>query len=497
MIKCELLLIGKWICKKAKLNKVWVSLFILLFLGGGVRFYFLSETMRFDEVDTFFNFAHSTIYNLFNYPYPNNHVLHTILVRLSIALFGTSPIAIRLPAFISGILVLPVSFIFPRLLIQEKYAGLLTCGMVAVYPYLILFDTLARGYSLVILLSLLLAILLLHFVDSPTKTQCFLVSLVVAMGHFVMPSFLFSAAGLYFWATGMMLVRKRSLFFILKYFLIPSIIMIIIMTLLFYTPTIIVSGGIRPVIANEFVKALPWLEFKTGMHSHFSDVFRIFMKGISPVIILLLIFVVLLSIGFHAKRKNWDFLLLLPSLFLGLVIVLLFSRSIPYPRTWLYLFPFFFALVDGGASVLFSKMKKASPVFICLITGISALYVMEHKMLRNYTCTGSLPEAPVLVEILYNELQPGEEVIAKGPAIWPLHYYWWQKNVPMLTDEVARWQYPLSQEINNKTSVPFRTFYIIKKGRYKLRDLNAPEEVQKFVELENAVVYVDYGEKAR
>ena len=59
--------------------------------------------MRYDESVSFLIFVKETISRAFYYPVPNNHVLNTLLEKLSCAVVGTSPVAIRLPAFIAGV----------------------------------------------------------------------------------------------------------------------------------------------------------------------------------------------------------------------------------------------------------------------------------------------------------------------------------------------------------------------------------------------------------
>jgi hypothetical protein len=96
---------------------------------------------------------------------PNNHVLHTILVKGSyFGLTGrddpTAPVEaiLRLPALIAGLL-LPVALAWPLRKSDPLPAGVVAVAA-AVNPWLVAFSTEARGYSLLLLLGIVATALL-------------------------------------------------------------------------------------------------------------------------------------------------------------------------------------------------------------------------------------------------------------------------------------------------------------------------------------------------
>ena len=140
--------------RKEDKKHLYVVLLILL-LGVLVRLFFLFQPIRYDEAFTFVNFASKPIYRgLSDYSYPNNHLFHTLLVRLAYLFFGNQTWIIRLPAFIAGILIVPAAYVVMRIY-SNKMTALLTAGLVAASPSLIFYSTNARGYTLVSFIFLL------------------------------------------------------------------------------------------------------------------------------------------------------------------------------------------------------------------------------------------------------------------------------------------------------------------------------------------------------
>ena len=89
-------------------------LLLAMAVGTGVRGYYLSQPMRYDEAFSFLNFVHRGFPALFFYPLPNNHVLHSILVKAVTQVWGNSPASIRFTAFLAGIATMPLLFCLCR-----------------------------------------------------------------------------------------------------------------------------------------------------------------------------------------------------------------------------------------------------------------------------------------------------------------------------------------------------------------------------------------------
>ena len=90
-----------------------------------------------------------------DYHAPNNHVLHTALVRASVLLFGPSELAIRVPALCGFALVLLATNLLARDTLRRPALQLAALGGVALHPAIVDFGACARGYSLAIGFALL------------------------------------------------------------------------------------------------------------------------------------------------------------------------------------------------------------------------------------------------------------------------------------------------------------------------------------------------------
>src|SRR3990172_724006 len=92
----------------------------IVILGAAVRAAFINIPIRYDEAFTFIHFARFPVANFIgDYSFPNNHLLHSLLVRLSVVLFGPWEWAIRLPAFLAGVACLPMLYLLGRRLFDE------------------------------------------------------------------------------------------------------------------------------------------------------------------------------------------------------------------------------------------------------------------------------------------------------------------------------------------------------------------------------------------
>src|SRR5512138_1549591 len=138
------------------------SLLGLVAIGTVLRLLYLRQPMRYDESVTYLYFAAGSWgHAVGSYTYPNNHVLHTLLVKACVIFFGNEPWVIRLPAFVAGIAMIPMTFSVGRRLFGSASAYVAT-GLVSASGALALYSTNARGYTMLCLATLVLADLLLR-----------------------------------------------------------------------------------------------------------------------------------------------------------------------------------------------------------------------------------------------------------------------------------------------------------------------------------------------
>src|SRR5438270_7714835 len=136
-----------------------VALLCIVAIALALRLRYLGQPMRYDESVTYLYFVKQPWSDAVSlYTYPNNHLFHTLLAKLSVTAFGNAPWALRLPAFIAGMLVVLATYAVTRALYNPR-AALYATGIVASSGVLVLYSTNARGYSLMVLAFLLLVLL--------------------------------------------------------------------------------------------------------------------------------------------------------------------------------------------------------------------------------------------------------------------------------------------------------------------------------------------------
>lgn len=85
----------------------------------------------------------------FNNPWPTNHILNSIAIKISSFIFGINTFSSRLPVFLTAILFLIYVYKFAVLAFKKNiYALLFTISIFVLNPYLFEFFTLARGYGM-------------------------------------------------------------------------------------------------------------------------------------------------------------------------------------------------------------------------------------------------------------------------------------------------------------------------------------------------------------
>lgn len=104
-----------------------------------------------DEAGTILNFSTQPVWDIVTYkdPIPNNHILHTLLVKAFTRVFGYSEFVCRFPNFLGGIMY----WIFGLFILNKISRGFQYWVLIGVIflisnPYVVEFFGLARGYGL-------------------------------------------------------------------------------------------------------------------------------------------------------------------------------------------------------------------------------------------------------------------------------------------------------------------------------------------------------------
>lgn len=102
-----------------------------------------------DEAYTYLFFVRLPLTEIFrDYHLPNNHLFHTLLVKVSTSIFGLTPLAIRAPALVGAAVFLGSLYLIVSTFFRFHNFSWLWLSLVALTPMVVDYNALARGYSL-------------------------------------------------------------------------------------------------------------------------------------------------------------------------------------------------------------------------------------------------------------------------------------------------------------------------------------------------------------
>ncbi len=356
--------------------------------------------------------------------------------------------------------------------------GLLSALAMAISPYMILYSTNARGYTIMVLLGLLLALQSLSYIEKQSIKHIFYISFIASLGMFTMPSMLFLISGIYFWIVTLLFINnKQSVKIIVFNFIIPITLITSIMTIGLYTPVILKSNGIDSIVSNRFVTSESWSVFISQIFPHFQHTFHAFNRDFPIGFIYL--GTVFLFIGLFAlsKEKKWKPLFLLPSLFFAAGVIFFLKHKIPFDRTWIYFLPFIFIIISTGLNYIIDKvLPKTQLLFYSIFILYSTyfvLFLLSNNAIMRYGDTGTFPKAPIVMKYLNNIIDQNDRIHVKLPADWPVKFY--------------RWYFEKQKE-SSQNNGTIDEYYIVRKNKYTVLDITK-ESVTKIWVYDDIEIY--------
>ena len=415
-----------------------IYLGVIVLMGLGLRLAFLWQPIRYDEAFTYNVFASQGVREILtNYGQPNNHIFHSLLVYFATSLLGSEPWIIRLPAFIAGILVVPVAYVTARTY-YNKEAALLGAAFVAVSSSLIEYSTNARGYTIICLFTLLMLVLAKYIKAENNHAAWLLFSLTAVLGFFTIPVMLYPYGGLMGWLLVSWLARDfyaperaKSLKLMLL-----SALAVGVFTGLLYIP-VIVGSGLDKLINNQFVRPESWSQSVGTFWVLLSAMGRHWNTDIPLLASLIMLLGFIASIVFNKKLSNDKIPLALVLIFWCIVVMLLTRRVPPWSRVFLFLLPLYLMWSSAGIVYLLSMISQwrkyvTAPVFgglVLLAVIVLALNLLRTRSVYHSEQTGTLRDGQEIVSWLGKHLQAGDAVISFAPSDAILQYYLDQEHI--------------------------------------------------------------------
>jgi hypothetical protein len=402
----------------------------IIAIGTVGRLAHLSQPMREDESWTYTYYAsRSLMEGLSNYSLPNNHFLHTLLVHLSTGVFGGAPWAIRLPALVAGILLIPATFWLARSVVGGP-AALIAAAAVAASAPLTLYSTNARGYTLTELLAMTSLIMVWSLsTDWDARDRWVALATSIALGMWVTPTMLFPACGALAWLVWISPRLSNGDRARWRGFVAASALLSASLTLMFYSPPL-VRNGWRPLVSNPLVPPQPLGVLLRAMPSMLGRLRMDWSAGLHPLGSAIFIGGIIVAI-LSRRRESRSALRLAAAMISAAIVLTLLTRRMPETRMLLYLLPVLWVAAGAGMQQLIVQLAErthvgtdalVSTIAIVMAAGLTYQVVASRAVLVA-TDTGTLPDARELVTLIQREERPGDYLVVKTPSGPPLVYY--------------------------------------------------------------------------
>ena len=429
-----------------------VALLVITLIGVLVRLYYLTQPLKYDEAVTFLEYVRLPLSVSLSQNYlPNNHLFHTLLARVSVRLFGEAEWSLRMPAFVAGVLMIPMAYVALRRLFSRD-AALLAAALVAGSSILVDYSTNARGYTMVgfaFLLLLACAETLRRSGGAGWGTWA-LFAVTTACGFYTIPVMLYPFGAVALWLAAAALLQAPAARNRILVRLTVAAVVAGVLTLLLYTPVLLASGP-DAIFDNQFVQRISKGKLMVRLPLALAVAVNGWRRDLATPVAVTLLAGVLASLTWYA----WDAVRAhssrhhLPSqarpgvdplvvAVLWCFAAVLLHRVVPPPRTWQFLLPLLFAAAGFGCLETVRRpasklMASGLPHPIVGAALVSALAVAMGADLASRTYagqspmysdeTGTLPEAARIAHDIAAKVRMSHRIVADVPADAPLQYY--------------------------------------------------------------------------
>jgi hypothetical protein len=341
----------------------WIYLLPIIVVGAFLRFLLISRPLEYDEAYTYNEFARHTFKYIFSeYYVVNNHVFHTLLVKLSALLFGSEPWAIRIPVFFFGLALVLATFLLAKKL-YGQYTAILAAILVALTPILIDKSVSARGYIIISFFFIINIYLITYLRKRNNIFGWGLLIISQSLGVFTNPIMLFPIFIVYCIAfypdKNREIIKTYSSYKKWFKYLILSGLYSGFLILVFYS-AILRHYGVSLILNNnkvvvplsivDYLKSFP--QFMTGLWTEW-------MTGL-PLIAMVLLGLGLIGNLIFLFINKFDKTPLLLMVLMVWFVLLIIQRPFMIIRVWLWMVPILIICSARGLVQLFSLVKAKS-----------------------------------------------------------------------------------------------------------------------------------------
>ena len=393
-----------------------------------LRLYHIRQPMRHDEAYTFLGYAALPFADALSvYRDPNNHLFHTLLVWLSTRLLGTSPPAIRLPAFVAGMLTVPLVYVLARRF-ADRATSLLAMALAAVWPELVLYATNARGHALVTLAFLVLLVLGDRAIDRDSSWTWLGFAIVLALGMYTAPTMIYPAGVAIPWlvteawrrrgAPGARVAARR---------LVVAGALAAVLTAMLMLPDV-VRNGLAALLSNKQVAALWGAQLIVALREFAGDFVASNALGIPRPVVAVMALLGTVGVVAPGADRSRRITLAVITLVWSTVLVVGVRRP-PPGRVLQFIVPLacmYIAIGTRDAVAWLGRAREpalAMHVATCAAVLLLAVHTVRARTVFRAPESGTLVDAPQIADYLLANLRPGDRIAFETPSGPSLDYY--------------------------------------------------------------------------
>jgi len=356
--------------------------------------------------------------------YPQNQILHTLLVKLSAGMFGVSKVAIRIPAFIAAVLSMPLFYLFVRAMFN-RYIAVMALALVASSGALIEYSALANGQAVVWLFMLLALTFGRHFHKANNVVSAAGMGLMLALAMWTSTSALYPALMVLLWSLLHLLFNHSDSLPARMVNWSVAFLLFFLLALVLYAP-VINDFGILQLLHHNTLPDHSWKKF-SRVHPEGAMALWFYLVDTSGRFFASLGLVGLVIAAYiSVKYRTLAFAMLL-----GAVIPVLLNRYVPDPQAWLYTL---YILHISTALVLFYVLKyiqeKAMPSLgkrtRVAVASVILVLVSGWTTIQFLSTTDRIPryaEAEQVARFFRDATEPHDRILADHPWEDPLVFH--------------------------------------------------------------------------
>ncbi len=388
-----------------KKNELSTNVVILsiIFIGGLIRLFLYNDPITYDEAFSVNQYSTSSFANILsNYNYPNNHVFYNLINKLLGTFIGSQEWAIRLPAFIAGMLCLPSLFVLGQQLFNNKKQAIFLVSLFAFSPILIEYSVLGRGYSLIWLLSIWSCSALLSYLKYQQSKYLTLFVIFNSLAIWTVPVAIIPLG-----AFMLFLVVRKKITIAIK-----LSIATIMGAIILYLPILLIYGmNITSKVSvgeTESYSKLFTYHIAHGLRDFYYNFIMI-----KPIYFGFLVIILLLNLFRKSKSKQWLLMAII-----SFTIVILLQKAIPPARVWSVMLLFLYIPLAEQLGSLFTNTKKNIIYFLPLAVLIIQFSINQKKafMMNDFRYANA--------EVIVSSISEPSTIVCQFPMEAPIQYYW-------------------------------------------------------------------------